>query len=392
MKIKIRRNMLYFFWILKIIFDMFYQIKLFSIFTTLISILLLFHAMVKKNLKINKIDIPVIILMLLFTISFCKSPAYYIDYFKIISSFILYFLGRYYYDEFEITNEALKKALFVALIVNLVACMIGKGTIVWGNALTYRGVYYFKTDFAMTLLFFLVIWLYNSKIDLKSLIFCLIALILIVLCNARIVYLCTIIALFILYLYKKKYKKRLISLKNFTLILCLGIFCIYFLRFLSQTNLFITNKLISLNFNSLSELFNGSNTQGRNEIWTLLLNSFNKQSIVTKIFGTGMNFNYLYGYTGLNEHSTYIKILLNTGYFGLTMFLTFVISAILNIRKEKNMKISYMTFTMLVIYLIVGFSIPTILYTNCSWIPMFFLGCCITNVSNREKMEENRDE
>lgn len=384
MRIKIKKNLIYYFWILKVIFDMFYQIKFLTIFITIFAVILLLHAILKKNLKICYIDWLIIILMLLFTISFIKSPNFYLDYLKIISSFVLYFLGRFYFNEYKECLSGLKFSLLVALIVNFIVCVCGKGTIIWGNAITYRGLYYFKTDFAIELLFFIIFWLYNSRINLKNIIPCLIAIFLIILCNARIVYLCTLISLFFLYLYKSKNKHNLISLKNLCVILFIGISSLYLLKFLSKTNLFLNNNLISLDFNSISDLFNGSNTQGRNEIWKLLFNNFNSQNLITKIFGAGLDFNSIYGYYGLNEHNLFIKILINTGYFGIFVFFIFIISVLLLIKKEGNKKLCYITFTVFLIYLIVGISVPTILFTNYSWIPMFLIGCCISYEKNKK--------
>lgn len=168
------------------------------------------------------------------------------------------------------------------------------------------------------LCYFLITWIYNKKMEKSDFIPLAIAVVLIVLCNARIIYLCTIVALFIFFQYRKN--KKIISFKNVLMLGCAFLVCIYALRFVSNTKFFQDRGLLSLHFDKLSDLMNASNTQGRNEIWTLLLTAFNRQNIFTKIFGAAMNFNQIFGYSGLNEHNTYVKVLINTGYCGLVLF------------------------------------------------------------------------
>lgn len=377
---KINKN-IYFFWILKIIFDMFYQIKILIIINFIFLLILLIHSLFVKKIVVSKNDIPIFLLFLLFSISFLKTPSQYTDYLKIISSFFIYFLGRMYYKEFESANKSLYISLFIAFFINLFICIIGKGTIIWGNAKTLRGVYFFKTDFAVMLLYFLVIMLYNSKKNVLNYFVVISTIFLIFLSNARIAYLCTILILYIFYLYKKK-AKSIINFKTFIIIALFGLSTVYLLKLLSQTEIFINNNFISIKFNSLSDLFNASNTQGRNVIWQLLLLKFNSSGFLTRIFGAGMDFNSNYGLSGLNEHSTYIKVLLNTGYFGLLVFIIFILKTLLIIKKIKYRKLSFITVSVFIVYLIIGISVPTIMYTNCSWIPMFLIGMCISHYNS----------
>ena len=227
------------------------------------------------------------------------------------------------------------------------------------------------------LLYFLIFMLYNCKKNIFSFFVFIVTVFLIFLSNTRIAYLCTIIILYIFYLYKKK-SKNIFKFKTFIVFFLLGFGSIYLLKFLSKTSIFINNKFISIKFDSLSDLFNGSNTQGRNLIWQLLLSKFNSTKLLTRVFGAGMNFNSIYGLSGLNEHSTYIKVLINTGYFVLLTFIIFILKTFLIIRKTKCRKLFFITLSVFSIYLIIGISVPTIMYTNFSWIPMFLIGVSVS--------------
>lgn len=382
-------NFICIFWFLKFIFDLFYQFKILSLIISGIAILLLIVSLSKQSIKFNKLDLIVILMILLWSISFFKSPSYYIDYFKIISAFVLYFLGRLYSTEEEKIENTITKTLLLVLIVNLIICLIGRGSIVWGSAITLRGLYYFKTDFSCMLSFFLIFWLMNCPYSKRvKIFFAIIAIILIILANSRIYYLITGIILLIIYMYKKE--KKIFTLKNIIIVLATSILLIFGISMLSKLSFFSDRNLISLNFHSFEDIFNASNTQGRNEIWEKLLTNFNNQSITTKILGAELSFNDNYGYRSFSEHSTYIKTLINTGYLGVLLFVIFIIKVFKSLLKLKNKKLEFITILLLMVFLISGFSSPTILYINCSWLPMFYIGTCISIFMNDKKEEERR--
>lgn len=364
-------------WIAKILFDMFYEIKALSVLITLFAGSLLFYAALKEKIRFHLCDVIIILLCILFTLSLLKSPDYFLDYLKINSCFMLYFIGRYYYLDIDKVWNSLTKALLMALLVNTFVCLIGEGTTVWGSAITYKGLYFFKTDFAVMLIFFLITWIYNKQIQYASMIPIFLSIVLILLCNARIVYLCTFIIAVLFYQYKNK-MKNIISIKSALLLTLSAFVCIFLLKYVSTFSLFASRGLISLSFDSLSDLMDSSNTQGRNEIWALLLTAFNQQDFVTRMFGAGLDFNDFYGLDEFNEHSTYVKLILNTGYLGLILFLLFILKIIGVFNKIENKKISFYSVSIMLVFIIVGVSVPTILYTNCSWLPMFMAGVCVS--------------
>lgn len=379
MKLKIYKNPICLLWMLKIIFDMLYQIKLLSIVIMLYASILLFGTLIKKRMiKLTLCDKLVLCIFFLFTISWLKSPNMYLDYVKLSSSFFLYFLGRLYHNNIEAIYDTICGTYLFALVVNLVVCIVGNGTIIWGNAITLKGVYYFKTDFAIMLCYFLIVWIFNSKMTKKKIIFALITLVLIFMCNARIMYLCSLVIMIIYYQYKTNNLKKFITLQNICKIALVLVGCIYLLRYLSNSAFFINRGFISLQFDTISDLFNSSNTQGRNKIWTRLLYAFSNKGILTKIFGASLDFNSIYGLANLNEHSVYIKVLLNTGYFGLSVFIAFLLASFYVINQNENRHLSYFTLSLLAVFIITGFSVPTILYTNYSWLPFFMIGVCVS--------------
>ena len=377
-------NLIFIFWFLKIIFDMFYQIKVLSTTIFGLAVILFIKSIRHKTIKLKLIDLYALILIILFTISFCKSPSFYLDYIKIMSFFVLYFLGRLMFESEDKAESAIFSSLLIVFIINSIICLSGHGGITWGNATTLNGLYYFKTDFACMLTNFLTFWLlfYNKNKLLKILIVVITGL-LIILANARIYYLIAAIIL-VLYLFYIR-EKRVFEFKTIIIMVFSMILIVLSMHLLSNLDFFKERNLINVNVESYEDLLNASNTQGRNVVWNSLLSNFNKQDLVTRVFGAKLAFYKEYGYHGLNEHSTYIKVLVNTGYFGLIIFILFLLSILKTIIKEKNLKKQYLVFILFITFIISGISAPTILFINTSWLPMYFAGLCVSNVQQAQK-------
>ena len=93
-----------------------------------------------------------------------KSPELYLDYLKIISSLLLYFLGRFYVKDIDTVWESLTSSLLFALVINLIVCLAGKGTIVWGQ-LSHIEECIFQNGFCCHALLLLITWIYNKKME-----------------------------------------------------------------------------------------------------------------------------------------------------------------------------------------------------------------------------------
>ena len=75
LKVKILTHPIYILWMIKIIFDMFYQLKMLTVIITAFAILLLIIAITKRfPLKPCISDTIVILIALMFTGSWLKSP------------------------------------------------------------------------------------------------------------------------------------------------------------------------------------------------------------------------------------------------------------------------------------------------------------------------------
>lgn len=394
MKLKIYKNPICILWVLKVIFDMFYQAKVLSIGIIGFAFALTIQKLIKlRSFRIQIEDAIVFVVFFLFSISYIKSPREFPDYIKIVSSFSLYVLGRLYVNDMEKVWDTLANVLLFAFLVNAMVCLFGGGALLWGDAKTIRGLYYFKTDFAVMLLFFIISTLFGiQKLNLINKMSVTIAIVLIFLTNARIAYLLVLITLLLYYQFRTNGIKKILLFKTVLLMIIAFVAALYGLRMLSNTNFFQKMGFISLNFNSITDLMSSGNTQGRNTIWTILLEAFRKEPYINRLFGTGLDFNNIHGISGLNEHSTYIKVLLNTGYFGLLMFILFIILITIRLSKTKNKRWLYYSLSVWIVFLVTGISVPSITFTSYSWLPMFMIGATVSKVDRerRKSYDSNR--
>jgi len=192
---------------LKVISDMFYQIQIMDIVLTICSAFLALYIVCHRKIQINICDGCILLLSLLFTASFLKDMTYYRDYVKIMSGFVLYFLGRYGFSDADELSSKLGKTFLIVFMINVLYCILGFGTIKWGEAITYRGTYYFKTDFAAMISYFAIFFFAKkNKFGWKDWILFLLAGYFTIMTNSRIFYLIFSIIVGFILLYKKDEK------------------------------------------------------------------------------------------------------------------------------------------------------------------------------------------
>lgn len=378
MKIKIYRNPVCLLWFLKIIFDMFYEAKILSMVIMAFAFFLCFVKIIRlKKFIIKKEDVLVFLIFCLFTVSFIKAPGEYTDYIKIVSSLSLYVLGRTYVKNTDQVWDTIAVTLYLVFIINAVVCLFGGGQLLWGHANTIRGLYFFKTDFAVVLMFFIISAIYGEKKIINKISVPL-AIILIFFTNARIAYLSVLLLLMLYYQYRTDRLRKLMSVRTVFLLGAAMIIALIGMRLLANADFFRRMGFISFEVNNLEDLMSSENTQGRNTIWSMLLSAFGNEPLINRLFGAGMDFNRIHGIAGLSEHNTYIKVLLNTGYVGLFLFVVFIFSVTLKIGRTKDRRLMFYSLSIWLVFLMTGITVPTIIYTAYSWLPFYVVGSIIS--------------
>lgn len=336
-------------------------------------------------------DYIIILLAILITTAFLRNPAGYANFFKIQSAFLLYFLGRLYVLQKDKAYKALAIAAYIVVYLNLVISLLGLGYLTWaGEARTFAGMYYFKTDLAAAMVIAAVFIFFYSKIKiLKYLTIFGTCPYLVFISNSRafLVILCLIYCMFALYLYEKKRGKAIRISWKLVCVLAAALICaIVGIALLTKTPLFQKNAWIGFELSLENGFLDSYNAQSRNIIWAGIMDYFNAQPFTTRFFGIDLISETLHNEIGYPSHSLYIRLLYATGYLGCAVFAFMILQVLRHLKKLDDMQdrvLFYVTASLWLIFLVEGFAYATIDSTQYSWFTFLFTGVTVSMYNSK---------
>lgn len=356
---------------LKPIVDMLYQLSFLDVVLTLFVVI---HLMSRKMESIAGIDIVVVAIVACFTFSLLRDTSGIIAYIKVLSCFMLYFLGRIYYSDWEDLIPLLRKGFLIVLAVSLVTYLTGTGFKQWGAHNTFTGLYFFKTDLAAAMAQCAIIVCLQPKLNKQEWGVLALCTFFIIISNARMYYFVIFILAYIIYRHQKDNEYRMkISWRIFIYVAIVIVALLLALNYIGQQ---LGGEYLLFEFNSMDELYSGANTQGRNEIWENIYHHFSTRDFYTRFTGIDLVSDGKYG--GHNCHNVYLWILYTTGYSGSFLFLLFLFLSFRYINRVESNILYYTALGFLTIFLLGGISFVTLLSTQLTWYPMFFLGVCVS--------------
>lgn len=381
---------------LKIIIDMLYFIPALDYILMIIAILY-FIVSIRRIKSINSTDGFAIAFMLLLCLTMLKNMTGFTNFVKMISGFMLYFIGRGYSNELCNIEKSVVNANKIVLFVNAALLFLGYGLITWGNANTFRGVYYYKTDLAFAMIYTICSFLFFKKQKKKMIIAeWLLILYMIFRSNCRMA-LMVILLVFVLWLLsiKENISNRRLNINIKIVALSLLVFggSIFIVSWFSNLPIFSKYNFIGISFTSFSDLFNERNTQGRNVIWRYILDKYNNSDLFERLFGIDFVSD---RWNTLESHNSYIKILFSTGITGLIVFLCFIASYVKKLNKVNDRSLFYYNVSILCTFLLQSISQSAIDFTQMTWLFLFFAGCSVSlsekNMTNHLKNYEGEAE
>lgn len=358
----------------KIFSDILYDVIIIdAILLALAGVLLLF-CVKTQGLTLNSMDACIVVLCVLFTFSYFKSNNAYFDYIKIMSAFCIYFLGKYNVVTSTPLIKQMAQMFSVAMLINCIAIVSGHGVINWYGAITLNGLYYFKTDLALAIAYFTIFqMLVCPKLKPRWFIVVAFAGVLTFFTNARIYYLIFAVLLFLYYMYHQKMRFQL-SIRLILSLVALGVFSIAALMIVANSAIAQELNLIAISISSPADLLSHSNLQGRNVIWGNLFADFNQESIFSQLFGTRLDYHFDSSRNGQDEHSTFVKVIITTGYVGFIALMLFCWKVYKKIQTCQDLQLVYAVLMLAALFFISGISTSVILTTPNSWLPFFFFG------------------
>lgn len=373
----------------KFFVDFFWEFKVLNVLFTSICVLFSIFLFLRKDrsLKVIKADIFISIFVLIsiysmiITFNFEKGI---LDFLKIIPLAFMYGLGRLWGGK-----ENLTKVAFISIFLIftwMFFSQIGIGYLNWGAVKTFVGGYYFKTDFAISVLLCLIFICFSNLNTFAKNIALFFGIYLVFLANSRV----SIPLVMLIYIL------NVVDINKFYL--NIGRSCLYLialsLGFILVLSLIDFSKFGMIGFD-INDPFSESSTQGRSQIWTSIIEFYNNSSLFSKILGSGMasdlvasaKYSELDRFEGSRAHNSYLWLIVCMGWIGLITLLLFFLSVILEIRwKIRNHYFSNNRFAifsaLLIVFFVMSISVEVIIRTQFTYILFLYAGLCC----NRENL------
>lgn len=366
---------------LKQLVDVLYQYRTLDyLMVGLVLVMLVYQvALVRPSIRkrVTIADMLIIALVVLLTVSFARDISCYGVYFKLLSAFLMYFVGRIYYDRIQECYGALVSAAYIVVYLNFFNRFMKFGVNLVNVTNADGDLYYYDTDmaFAMILaLVFILMFGHNTLfkyftvfVACPYMVFRSDAGIQMVL--MLIVYVVLCIYIMELVLENQKIPNVLLTLLIVSL---LGIVLVLHLPVIGVAQ---DDTILTL-FGS--RFLDNDNMYGRYHVWENILAEVQQQDIWKRLFGIGLGKN-------VDVGSLYIKTIYSMGYIGLMLLIFFVLNVVYYVVKVHDRKTFYVTTILAIMLLGTGVTVTTMEFTQMSWFPMMFAGMVVSSVQ-AEKM------
>ena len=376
-----------FFLFAKQLVDMLYQYRALDYFMVIMVFFMLIYqiALVRPDIRKRFMltDGIVVVLGLLLTFTFLKTGSGYQTYFKVMSAFLIYFVGRVYYDRIKECYGTLTFASYLVVYINLLDRIMKFGPSLTSVTDAGGDLYFYDTDMAFAMILamvFIAMFGRNSVFKLLTIFVVCPYMVFFSDAGIQMVLMIAIYAIIAVYLMELilDHKKLSGVLLSMMILGLLGIVLLIYMPVLGLGNSEYMSSLFQNRF------LNQNNMYSRYADWRMILDSCRGQSPSAKLLGIGMG-------AEVNIQSLYIKIFYSLGYVGLGLTALMIISIMYYVTRVEDRKTFYLAVIMAVLLLGSGVTVNSMESTQMSWFPLLFAGMVISSVQvDREKVSEER--
>ena len=309
---------------------------------------------------------------ILLTVSWLRSAGGYQTYFKVMSAFLLYFVGRIYYDRIKECYGSLVLASYLIVYLNLGKRICNFGIKLWLVKDAGGDFYYNDTDMAFALILamvFIAMYARNSIIKLITIFIVCPYMVFFSDAGIQMALMLAVYAVIGIYIVELVLRNQRISGALLT-IMVIGLLGVVVLLYAPVIGV-IDKESVAGIFGS--RLFDLGNMYSRYGEWQRILQKCANGSVLQHVFGIDLG-------SQLVIQSMYIKIYYATGYCGLLLALSAIISVMHYVVKVEDRKTFYLTVIMAILLLGSGVAVNSMESTQMSWFPMLFAGMVISSV------------
>lgn len=372
---------------LKQIVDMLYQYRVLDYAMVVWVLLLLIYqvALVRPDIKknITLTDGIVLLMCALLTVNFLRSQSGYQIYFKVISAFLMYFVGRIYYDRIRECYGALVSAAYLIVYISLLERIFRFGFALDEVKDAGGGFYFYDTDMAFAMILamvFIAMFAKNSVFKLLTIFVVCPYMVIFSDAGIQVMLMAAIYVIMAIYVMELIFRNKKIFnyLLTFIIIALIGVVVFIYLPVFGFDNAELLARIFDGRF-----LDNG-NMSVRYLAWKKVLAGVAETGMADKIFGVGMG-------AEVVIESLYIKIYYALGYVGLILTILLVASVMYYVTKVEDRKTFYLAVIMAVVLLGTGVTVNSMESTQMSWFPLLFAGMVVSSVQadgNQSMQEE----
>ena len=380
---------------LKQFVDILYQYQILDYGMVIFAIVLLGYKVWKDRVYVNikekmcMADIIVLLLIGVFGFAFLRNMSFYGVFFKVLSAFLIYFLGRVYGREITKYGKWLALAGYLVIYANLLyRCYIFGGKLFVSEELLQKGIldtgafYYYKTDLAVGMIIASIfVYAFSECRYLKWFTIVPVTGYMVFYSNARTGMLLLIIEYILIAIYEiVKIKGRICVSDKVTKVFIIAtiimiIIAFVFIQVYVKNNISFQPRVRNEagEFTLLEKLFHS-----RHVIWWEVTQYFSEQNFFTRLLGIDLGTEYLHNLTGDRMHSMYFKLLYSVGYMGVLLFVGFIACILRQLNKCKNGQVIYVTLALLLVFMVMWLTIESLELTQMSWFMMLFSGAAFS--------------
>lgn len=367
----------------KQIVDMLYQYRILDYIMVIWVILLLVYQtlLVRPDIRRNITFADVIILTLgiLITVNYARTQSGYQIYFKVMSAFLMYFVGRVYYERIQECYGALVTASYLIVYISLGERIYQFGLLELCKVQNAGGGFYFyDTDMAFAMILAMVfIAMFGKNSVLKLFTIFVVCPYMVLFSDAGIqvmlmLVIYVIIAIYVMELIFRK-KKMFNLLLTFIVLGLIAVVVFIYLPAFGIDNVELLGRIFD------SRFLDNSNMHTRYIAWKAVLAEVTKHGLTGELLGVGMG-------AEITVESLYIKIYYTLGYVGLLLTAMLLMAVMYHVTKVEDRKTFYLMVIMAVVLLGTGVTVNSMESTQMSWFPLLFAGMVVSSV--KETVED----
>lgn len=373
---------------LKQVIDMLYQYRILDYIMVIWVVLLLLYQVVLVRPDIRKnvtcADGIVLLLGCLLTVNFVRSQSGYQIYFKVMSAFLMYFVGRIYYDRIKECYGALVTASYFIVYVSLIERIHRFGFALGTVKDAGGGFYFYDTDMAFAMILAMVfISMFGKNSVCKLITIFIICPYMVIFSDAGIQVMLMLVVYIVIAIYVMELVFRKKKIFNYLLMLTvLGLIAIVIFIYLPVFGI-DNGELLGRIFDS--HFLDNGNMNVRYIAWKEALAEIVKSGLFGKIFGVGMG-------AEITIESLYIKIYYSLGYVGLLLSVMLIAVVMYYVTRVEDRKTFYLAVIMAVVLLGTGVTVNSMESTQMSWFPLLFAGMVVSSAQGEQEKQLLQEE